>query len=168
MVICWNVTAIKECHYPHVMNVVISNNRIKSWLVFKVGVATFLNIYIAAMVIINKNYQYFTFKLNHRLVRKIIKKIWNEIKNNEHSDLRYLYRYLKHIWKHPNYERFSISGNTYISKRLRDRRIHISTGNICTNDISPSQKHKVLEKKDMDINVFLDYLIKCFWKQLPF
>ena len=130
--------------------------------------ATFLNIYITAMVLINKNYQYFTFKLNHRLVRKIIKKIKGEVKSNEHSELRYLYRYLKHIWKHPNYERFNISGTTYISKRLQDRRIHISTGNICLNDISPSAKHKVLEKKDMDIDIFLNYLIKCFWKQLPF
>lgn len=120
------------------------------------------------MVLINKNYQYFTFKLNHRLVRKIIKKIKGEVKSNEHSELRYLYRYLKHIWKHPNYERFNISGTTYISKRLQDRRIHISTGNICLNDISPSAKHKVLEKKDMDIDIFLNYLIKCFWKQLPF
>jgi len=114
------------------------------------------------MVLINKNYKYFTFKLNHRLVRKIIKKIEGEVKGNEYSDLNYLYRYLKHIWKHPNYERFSTSGNTYISKRLQERRIHISTGSICTNDISPSIKHKVLEKKDMDIDVFLEYLIKCF------
>lgn len=124
--------------------------------------ATFLNIYITAMVIINKNYQYFTFKLNHRLVRKMIKKIEGEVRSNEHSELHYLYRYLKHIWKHPNCERFSISGNKLISKRLQNRRIHISTGNICLNDISPSAKHKVLEKKDMDIDIFFDYLIKCF------
>jgi len=125
-------------------------------------VATFLNIYITTMLHISSKYQYFTFRLNHRLVRKIVKKIEGEVKSSEHSELRYLYRYLKHIWKHPNYERFNISGKTYISKRLQDRRIHISTGNICLNDISPTIKHKILEKKDMDIDIFLDYLIKCF------
>ena len=126
--------------------------------------ATFLNIYIIAMVLINKSYQYFTLRLNHRLVRKMIKKIWKEIKNGEGSNLIYLYRYLKHIWKRPNYWRFTISGHTYISKRLNERRLHISTGNICMNNGSPSIKHKVLEKKDMDIDIFLDYLIKWYWK----
>jgi len=110
--------------------------------------------------------------LNHRLVRKLVKLLWEYIKKNNITmaydyDLIMSYKYLKRMWRHPNIRRRSESWKkTYYSKKIKENDLYIYTnGSIWIVDQWYS--YYKLKPGEMNIEQLMQWIIAC-WNYTPF
>ena len=100
---------------------------------------------------LNKSFKCIEVKLNHRLVRKLIKVFEEYVKKYPKPTLDYdwqiynTYKYLKRLWKHKNYKRFNWwYSSQRINKQINKRVLIIYTDRISIYTVHDS--NIVLEK----------------------
>ena len=110
--------------------------------------------------------------LNHRLLRKLIKLLWEYIEKNNITkaydyNLISSYKSLKRLRRHPNVRRRSDSWKqTYFSKKLKDNDLYVYTnGNIWIVDQWYS--YYKLKPGEMNVEQLMQWIIIC-WDYTPF
>lgn len=116
----------------------------------------------------NCTYNLIRVRLNHRLVRKILRAFEKEIKEkNLKRENAWLiidnYKLLKKMWKHPNYNRF-INYKAKFYKKTNDRRMFIfNTWKIYlsyNNWSSIPRAHKAYKSYEKNIDTIIKFMLK--------
>lgn len=130
-------------------------------------------IYYLIQMHIKEQFKCIEIKLNHRLVRYMLKVIWEHIKEyniNSRADFNICmtYKYLRHIWKHPNSWRRSTWGKrAFYPKKTWDRKLFIFTNwSISLTDEWYSRRTSA-SSEHMDIKKLLEWCLKTR-EQIPF
>lgn len=86
-------------------------------------------------MLLQKSFKCIEVKLNHRLIRKILKVLkWyiDKYGNDDYIlqsefDIRYMYKYLKRMRRHKNYKRFTcwLHPRKYFDKEISKRKLYI-------------------------------------------
>lgn len=110
--------------------------------------------------------------LNHRLLRKLVKLLWEHIKKNSITtaydyDLVTTYKFLKRLWKHPNIRRRSGSWKqTYYSKKLKENDLYIYV-NGSLWFVDQGYSFYKLKPGEMNVEQLMQWIKTC-WEYTPF
>ena len=122
---------------------------------------------------IDKAYNHIRLNLNHRLVRKIAKQLDDFVKANNVTKENWrgiimLRKYMKHMWKHPNYRRRPRSWTQeWFDKKTIDRCLYFwPNKEINLNKKSPAwHNYYIVDWKSMKAEQLIEYFCSSVTKK---
>jgi hypothetical protein len=114
---------------------------------------------------IRKQFKCIEIPLNHRLVRHMIKFLWDHIKEfditkNQDYNMVMTYKYLKRIWKRPNYGRRARNGKrTYYQKKCGKRYLYLFS-NWSFSRMDEWYSKENINNSNIDIDQLLMWCVK--------